>query len=78
MEEVVTEHRDGAPAEKQLEPVGGQLVRNFLGMNEARESRSNIRTALSRSTPCRRKNRLRHYNRRTSPLRPCRNASPCL
>jgi hypothetical protein len=78
MEEVVTEHRGGALDEKQREQVGAQSVQNFSGMNESRDSRSNIRTVLFRSTPCRTKSRPKMHNRRTSPLRPCHSASPYL
>src|SRR5580704_7075687 len=78
MEEVVTEHRGGALGEKQREQVGAQSVQNFSGMNESRDSRSNIRTVLFRSTPCRTKHRPKIHNQRTSPLRPCHSASPCL
>jgi hypothetical protein len=53
-------------------------MQNFSGMNESRESRSNIRTVLFRSTPCHTKSRPKIHNRRTSPLRPCHSASPYL
>jgi hypothetical protein len=78
MEEVVTEHRGGALGEKEREQGGAQSVQNFSGMNESCDSRSNIRTVLFRSTPCRTKSRPKIHNRRTSPLPPCHSASPCL
>jgi len=78
MEEVVTQHGGGALGEKQREQVGAQLVQNFSGMNESCDSRSNIRTVLFCSTPCRTKSRPKIHNRRTSPLRPCHSASPYL
>ncbi len=48
----VTRHGGGAQAEKRLEPVEVQLVQNLVRMNASRDSRSNIRTLLFRSTPC--------------------------
>jgi len=84
MEEVVTQHGGGAPGEKPLKPVGVHLRQNFSGMNESRESRSNIRTVLFRSTPCHTTSRPKIHNRRnsrlgpaTAPLRICRTIFDC-
>src|SRR5580704_9820449 len=78
MEKVVTRHGGGALGEKRRGQVGPPLVQNLLGMNESCDSRSNIRTVLSRSTPGRRKNRPRLRNRCTLLLPAGHTASPCL
>jgi hypothetical protein len=74
----ITQDGGEALGEKQRERVGARLVQNFSGMSELRDSRSNIRTALFRNTPGRRKNRPRLRNRCTLLLPAFHTASPCL
>ena len=76
VEEVATQHSDGAPGETRLEQVGAQLVQNFSGRNESRDSRSSIHIAPVRSIPLRTKSKSRLRNGRTLIPQRGRTASP--
>ena len=75
VEEVATQHSDGASGETRLEQVGAQLVQNFSGRNESRDSHSSIHIAPVRSISLRTKSKLRLRNGRTLPLWRGRTAS---